>query len=77
MATVQGNKPFFSTTKSFTVGKTTGGYTLAYGVNKDDLTAYPDPVPANEDLVVNGVTPHTWFMLSGCTDESVIVVFNS
>lgn len=76
MATISGNKPFKTTTKSFTVGKTTGGYTLAYGVDKEDLTAYTEPTPAGEDLIVNGATPLTWFMLSGCTDEEVTVIFH-
>lgn len=76
MAKIKGNVPFKTTTKSFTVGKTQSGYTLAYGVDKEDLTAYTQATPAEEDLIVNGATPLTYFMLSGCTDEEVTIIFH-
>lgn len=75
MAIVNGTKPFKTTTSKVMIGKTTGGYTLMYGVDKNDLTAYTEPTPANEDCIINGITPHSWLQLSGCTDTEVTVIF--
>lgn len=71
--TISGETPFKVLKNTFAVGKT-NGYTLAYGVDKNDLTEYTEATPANEVLIVNGVTPYMWFSLKGNTGEVDIIV---
>ncbi len=74
-AIVSGETPFKCNKSTFAVGPTSNGYTLNYAVSKDGpFTAYSDATPANECLVVNGVTPYMWFKLAGNTDEEVEVI---
>ena len=72
--TVSGESPFKVLKDTFAVGKTTNGYTLAYGIDKNNLTDYTEATPAGEDLIVNGVTPYMWFALKGNTGEVTIIV---
>ena len=73
-AKVNGEEPFKVLKDTFTVGVTTNGYTLAYSADKENWTTYTQATPANEVLIVNGVTPYTYFMLSGNTDNNVEIV---
>ena len=72
---VSGETPFQAIKNCFTVGPSTDGYTLMFGVEKDitKMTAYKEATPANETLIVNGVTPYTWFALSGNTGSVKII----
>lgn len=71
---VNAEEAFKTIQNCFQVGYTTAGYTLEYSVDKENWTAYPDPVPAQENLVVNDCVPYTWFRLKGNTDEEVDVI---
>lgn len=73
-AFVSGEKPFRSQRLSFAVAPTTAGYTLEYSVDKENWTAYPDAVPANENLMVNMVPIYMWFRLKGNSDKDVQIL---
>ena len=71
---VSGETPFKCLKETFVVGKSSNGYTLAYGVDKTDLIEYSEATPADEDLIVNGATPYMWFALKGNEGEVDIIV---
>lgn len=75
---VNQSEPFKVVKDTFSVAKTTNGYTLQWcnekSENDADWQSYETPVPANEALVVNGLTPYVWVRLSGNTDEETIVI---
>ena len=71
---ISGEKPFRAQKETFAVGGTSAGYTLNYSADKETWTAYPDAVPANETLVVYGVTPYMWFKLAGNSDTEVTII---
>lgn len=73
-AKVNGAEPFKCLKDTFSVGVTTNGYTLNYSVDKENWTAYTQATPANEVLIVNGVTPYMWFKLAGNEDNDVEVI---
>ena len=74
-ATVSGETPFKALKETFAVGPTSSGYTLNYGVSKEGpWTAYTDATPADECLIVNGVTPFMWFFLEGNADEATEII---
>ena len=74
-AIVSGETPFKAYKNTFAVGPTTSGYTLNYGVSKEgSWTAYTEATPADECLVVNGVTPYMWFFLEGNVDEATEII---
>lgn len=72
--TVNGEQPFKALKTTFSVAATSGGYTLQYSVDKTNWTSYPDAVPANETLIVNGVTPYVWFRLKNNADQAVEII---
>lgn len=75
---VSGQQAFKAHKETFSVAKTSGGYTLQWcntnSENDEDWTSYPTPVPADEGLMVCGATPYVWFRLSGNTDDDVLVI---
>lgn len=71
---VNGEQPFKSQKESFAVAGTSAGYTLNYSVDKENWSAYPQATPANETLIVNGVTPYMWFKLAGNSDEETLII---
>ena len=72
--TVYGEQPFKAQKETFCVAGTSAGYTLNYSADKKTWTAYSEATPANETLIVNGVTPYMWFKLAGNTDEEVSII---
>lgn len=74
ITTVNGEQPFKALKETFSVAATTGGYTLQYSVDRNTWSSYPDAVPANENLIVNGVTPYTWFRLKNNADTAVEII---
>ena len=67
---INGETPFKCLKETFTVGPTSNGYVLGYGVSKEGpFTEYETAVPANETLIVYGVTALSWFKLIGNQDE--------
>ena len=62
---ITGERPFQVLATSFAVSPSAEGYTLNYSANGEDFTSWPDPVPANETLVVNGVAKLMYFKLKG------------
>lgn len=74
-AIVSGETPFKVLKDTCAVGPTTNGYTLNYAVSKDGpWTAWSESTPADETLVVNGMTPFMYLKLAGNTDEAVEVI---
>lgn len=69
---VNGEQPFKAQKETFAVA---GGaaFTLNYSVDKVNWTAYTEATPANETLIVNGVT-YMWFKLAGNTDEKRLII---
>ena len=72
---VNGERPFKAQKETFCV-EAGAAFTLNYSASKDGgWTAYTESTPANETLIVNGVTPYMWFKLVGNTDtERKIIV---
>ena len=74
-ATVSGENPFKVLKETFTLGPSAQGFTLAYSTSKDGtFTEYEEATPAGEVLIVNGVTPYSWFKLVGNTGEVEIIL---
>ena len=75
---INGSNPFKVLKDTFSVAKTSGGYTLQWcnfnSENDEDWTSWPDSVPANEGLIANGCTPYVYFRLSGNTDQDVLII---
>lgn len=75
---VNGQDSFRALKSTFTVSKTSSGYTLqwcTFNSNSDsDWQSFSTPVPANDSLIVNGVTPFVFFRLSGNTDQDVLII---
>lgn len=74
-STVSKEAPFKAVHNSFSVAPTSSGYTLNYATSEEGpWTAYTAATPAMETLIVNGVTPYTWFRLQGNVDDDVEVI---
>lgn len=71
---INGSEPFKCLKDTFAVAATSAGYTLNYSVDRVHWTAYSSATPANENLIVNGVTPYMWFKLEGATDEEIRII---
>lgn len=71
---VSGETPFKVLKDKVAIGPTTNGYTIAYGVDGVNFTAYSEATPANENLIVTGLQQYMWLKLSGNTDTDVTVV---
>lgn len=71
---ITGEEPFKSQRASFGVAATSAGYTLSYSADKNTWTDYPTAVPANDNLIVNGVPTYMWFKLKGNADEDIVVL---
>lgn len=72
---INGEQPFKCLKDTFAVAGTSAGFTLAYSVDKVNWTEWEESTPANEELIVNGVTPYMWFKLVGNSDENVNAIF--
>lgn len=73
--TISRETPFKALHNAFTVGATSAGYTLSYSTSKEGpWTNYTENTPANEVLIVNGVTPFMWFRLTGNVDDDVELI---
>ena len=67
---ISGETPFKVLKDSALIGPSEGGYTLAYSATRDgEYTAYDQATPAGENLIINGLVPFSWLMLSGNTGE--------
>ena len=64
-AIVHNEEPFKVLNSSVTIGFSTSGYTLAYSANGSQFTNYTEATPANEVLIVNGLTRYSWLKLVG------------
>jgi len=73
-AKVVGNTPF-KVLKDTCAIAPSNGYTLNYAVSKDGpWTAWPEDVPSNETLIINGLTPFMWLKLEGNEDELDVIL---
>lgn len=73
--TVNGETPFKALKDQFSVAPTTSGYQIAYSADKETFTLDSDAiVPANENLIYLGSMQYAWYMLSGNTDDNVVVI---
>ena len=67
---ISGETPFKVLKEQAIIGPSEGGYTLAYSATRDgEYTAYDQDTPAGENLIINGLVPFSWLMLSGNTGE--------
>lgn len=74
-AKVSGETPFKVLKDTCAIAPTTNGYTLNYAVSKDGpWTAWPEEVPADETLIINGLTPFMWLSLEGNEDEVEVIL---
>lgn len=72
---VNGEKPFKALKSSFAIGPSSSGYTLNFGVNPNGpWTPWGEATPADECVVVNGVTPYMWFYLEGNTEDVEVIL---
>lgn len=73
--TVSGEQKFSAKKESFAVAPTTSGYQVAYSANGVDFTPDADAiVPAGENLVYLGSMQYAYYMLSGNTDNDVVII---
>ena len=72
--TINGEQPFKAQKETFCVAGTSAGFTLNYSADKETWTAYEESTPADETLIVNGVTPYMWFKLAGNVDEETLII---
>lgn len=69
---VQGESPFQIFLHSFCVSPSAEGYVLNYSADGYSYTAWEDPVPADEVLVVNGSPEGMYFKLMG--NNSILTI---
>jgi hypothetical protein len=73
---VNGEEPFRAPAPRFCIGQTSAGYTLQYGVDKDNMTDWSEATEADTDVIVNNAVPGMWMKLSGNTDEGVVIEYS-
>ena len=72
---ISGETPFKALKNTFCVGPTSAGFTLNYATSKEGpWTQYSESTPADETLIVNGVTPYMYFFLEGNADEETEII---
>ena len=64
---VVGDDIFVVNGTNFAVSPSASGYQLCYSADGTNFTAYPEAVPANENLVVNESAPGMFYKLDGNT----------
>lgn len=69
---VKGDKPFQILSDAFALSPSSTGYVLEYSADGKNYTAWDERVPANENLVVNGVANGMYFRCNGNSDELVL-----
>ena len=76
ITTVKGETPFKAIRECFEIGPSTDGYTLQYSVDRTTWTSWSSATPANENCIVNGVVPLSWFRLknNGANTEVTIIL---
>ena len=74
-AIVSGETPFKVYKETCAIGPTSSGYTLNFAVSKEGpWTAWDEATPADECLVVNGLTPYMWLFLEGNSDDVEVIL---
>jgi len=70
---IVGSQPFqIESSHSFAVSPSSQGYTFMYSTDGYNYTAWPEDVPANENLVVNGIATGMYFYFDGNEDTVTI-----
>lgn len=69
---IQGEQKFSVPENSFSVSPSAEGYTLEYSADGVDFTEYTEATPADEVLIVYGVSKHMTFKLKGNESEVFI-----
>lgn len=69
---INGEHPFQWKTGSYAVSPSNEEYTLHYSADGYSYTAWEEPTPANEVLVVNGVADGMYFKMVG--NNSVLMI---
>ena len=62
---IQGEEHFQIMVENWSAGPSKEGYTLMYSADNLNFTAWPDKVPAGENLVVNLAAQGMWYYLKG------------
>lgn len=73
--TISGETPFQILAHSFSVAYTENGYTLMYSADGKEYTAWDEPTPGSENLVVNDIAKGMYFYLSGNTSSGVTITY--
>lgn len=60
-----GETPFSVLANSFMVSPSAEGYTLEFSADGQNYTAWDEPTPANENLVVTNVPQECYYRLKG------------
>ena len=72
---VSGDTAFKASKNQFAVAATESGYSVAYSADKENWTVDSAAVvPAGETLIYLGAMQYAWYMLSGNTDDNVVVI---
>ena len=70
---IVGSEPFqIESSHSFAVSPSSQGYTFMYSTDGVNYTAWEEDVPADENLVVNGIAVGMFFYLNGNEDTLTI-----
>lgn len=69
---IQGEKPFSIQSNSFGVSPSNQSYILQYSVDGINYTDYEKEVPANENLIVNGISKELFFRLKN--NQSTVMI---
>ena len=72
---VNGEEPFKAPASRFVIGQTSTGYTLEYGVDGENFTAWDEATEANTDAVVANAVPGMFIKLTDNTDSEVVVKY--
>lgn len=70
---IHNDAPFQVLSHSFSLSPSNEGYTLQYSATGSDWTSYSDAVPANENLIVNGIAKGMYFRCLNNASDLVLV----
>ena len=70
---ISGETEFQVLSHSFSVSPSESGYVLCYSADGTNYTQYSEAVPANENLIVNGIAFGQYIKLSGNTSTVDVI----
>lgn len=70
---ISGETPFQVLSHSLSISPSNEGYSFQFSANGVDYTSYDEAVPANENLIVNGVAFGQYVRLSGNASKVTVI----